>query len=183
MSGGTRVADQQIAFIGCVPEPKSSDGIFPQSPLFKIGERHGFTLVGIEQLMLEVLDSKVVDDIQGVCELDLSQLLRRSFYFLQFDAVFPGQPAQCFEVGEAFVFPEERYGIATLSTAETFKNIACGIDIERWRALSVKRTQAYEVHPAPFERDKFSDHVFNTSGVNDILDLLGWDHVDKGNTS
>ncbi len=83
--------------------------------------------------------------------------------------VLGGQVSQRFRVAEMFMFHDKVHRVSRFTATEAFINAACGRYIKGRSFLVVKRTQSKEVGTASFERDKITDHLLDTGGVNNYI--------------
>ena len=78
-----------------------------------------------------MLQPEVVDNVQGISQLGFRHLFWRALHFLNFDVVFPGQPAQGFGVGKVFVLLQKGDRVARFAAAKTLENVARRVHVER----------------------------------------------------
>ena len=74
---------------------------------------------------------------------------------------------------------QEAHGITAFTATEAFEDVSGGIYVEGRRTLAVERAQADQVYPPSLKGNEFADHVFNSRGIEYILNLLRRDHICK----
>ena len=100
----------------------------------------------------------------------LRLLLGGELPLLDFDAVFVGEPTECFRIRELLVLHQEGHSAAPLAGAEILENALAWDDVKGRRLLVGERTQPAHARPALLELDELTDHLFDDGGLHDGVD-------------
>ena len=109
---------QRVALRHGVTELEAADGVIAEAARAEIRKADGLSLLGVHEVVLEVMQVPVVHDEQALALALLALLLVGQFPFVDFYVVFLGQPAQGFGVGHLLMLHDEAHGVAALAARE-----------------------------------------------------------------
>jgi len=96
------------------------DGIFPETAVLQITQRHIPSFIRIKQLVFEEFLCERINNVQAVGELLFGLLLGAAFGFFNRHIVLCRQPAQGFSIAILLMLHQEPHRITATATTKTF---------------------------------------------------------------
>ena len=170
-----------VALGGAVAQTKAGNGGIGKPTLAKVTLAHTQTLIGIAELLFEIVVGPTVNDHHTLAVVVALLLLVGHLALLNLDTILLGHEFQCLDIGHLLVLHNEGDGIATLSATETLIQALGGRHDKRRGILGMKRTTRLIVHTRTFECDKVADDIDDIGGGINSIYCCPINHNHKGN--
>ena len=148
--------------------PKSSNSIIP---------RHSMLLALCTNLLCIKLCHTFIQRVKRLTLQAILKLLGCLWFFIHDNRVLFCQLLYCLRKRNCISLHHIRDNITSFRTSsKTMPTLPCGIYMETWSFLMVKRTATYKVAPVLFKRDIPPDDVHNVCSCEHSINYLLFNH-------